>query len=299
MGDRGLYSEGIEEDLRFHQKVLGLLELVKFPHTVFSLPFAMMSTFLAADGVPGIKALLLILAALVMARNCAMGFNRLADAQYDSTNPRTKQWYILQHRVGRLTFLTFTLVSALFFVGSSWALNQLTFLLSPVALVVIIGYSYTKRFTSLSHFFLGTALALAPLGAWVAVRGSFDVTPCLLALSVLLWTAGFDIIYACQDVEHDKRMGLYSLPKNLGTKNALRLSSFLHLLMVGVLLLLASYAGLGRIYLAGVFVTAVLLFYEHSLVKPEDLSRINVAFFTVNGFISLALMATTLLDIFL
>jgi 4-hydroxybenzoate polyprenyltransferase len=295
MGHNRLYPGGLE----FYQKALTLLELVKFPHTIFSLPFALMSAFLAADGMPGLRELLLILAALVMARNSAMGFNRLADTHYDSTNPRTRQWYVLQLQVGRPTLLTFTLVSALLFVGLSWALNRLTFLLSPVALAVILGYSYTKRFTGLSHFFLGTALALAPLGAWVAVRGSFDVTPCLLALAVLLWTAGFDIIYACQDVEHDVKMGLYSLPKNLGIRNALYVSSLLHLLMVIVLFLLASYAGLGKIYLAGVGLTAALLFYEHSLVRPEDLSKINVAFFTMNGLISLGLMATTLLDIFL
>lgn len=285
--------------LSLSEKLVGLLELVKFPHTIFSLPFAVMSAFLAADGMPSTREFLLILGALVMARNCAMGFNRLADAEYDSTNPRTRQWYILQHQIGRTTLLAFTLASALFFMGFSWALNWLTFLLSPVALAVVIGYSYTKRFTSFSHFFLGMALALAPLGAWVAIRGRFDVTPCLLALAVLLWTAGFDIIYACQDVEHDQRMGLHSLPKTLGIKNALRFSSLLHLLMVVVLFLLASLAGLGRIYMAGVCLTAVLLFYEHSLVKLEDLSSINLAFFTVNGFISLALMATTLADIFL
>ncbi|HHT9152453.1 MAG TPA: UbiA-like polyprenyltransferase [Candidatus Hypogeohydataceae bacterium YC40] len=292
--------EGVERtQLSFPEKLVGLLELVKFPHTIFSMPFALMSTFLAADGLPGIRELLLILAALVMARNCAMGFNRLADTQYDSTNPRTKRWYILQYQVGRRTLLAFTLASALLFVGFSWALNWLTFLLSPVALLVIIGYSFTKRFTNLSHFFLGTALALAPLGAWVAIRGSFDVVPCLLALAVLLWTAGFDIIYACQDVEHDQRVGLNSIPKSLGTENGLRLSSLLHFLMIAVLLILAGYAGLGKIYLGGVCFTAVLLFYEHSLVKPGDLSRINVAFFTVNCFISLALMVATLLDIFL
>jgi 4-hydroxybenzoate polyprenyltransferase len=285
--------------LSLSEKLVGLLELVKFPHTIFSLPFAVMSAFLAAEGLPGTREFLLILGALVTARNSAMGFNRLADVQYDSTNPRTKQWYLLQHQVGRSTLWGFTLVSASFFMGFSWALNWLTFLLSPVALLVIIGYSYTKRFTSLSHFFLGTALALAPLGAWVAVRGEFDVAPYLLALAVLLWTAGFDIIYACQDVEHDQRMGLHSIPRRLGMKNALRFSSFLHLLMVVVLFLLAGYAGLGGIYLAGVGLTAVLLFYEHSLVRLEDLSRINLAFFTVNGFISLALMAATLLDIFL
>ncbi len=286
------------EELSLSNKFFSLLELVKFPHTIFSLPFAIMSAFLAADGLPGMREFLLILGALITARNCAMGFNRLADTQYDSTNPRTKQWYVLQLQVGRTTLLIFTLASALLFVGFSWALNWLTFVLSPIALLVVLGYSYTKRVTSLSHFVLGTALALAPLGAWVAIRGSFDVAPVLLALAVLLWTAGFDIIYSCQDVEHDRQMGLWSLPKRLGTKNALRLSSLLHLLMLAVLFLLGSYGGLGKIYQAGVCLTALLLFYEHSLVKPEDLSKINVAFFTVNGFISLGLMGATLLDIY-
>lgn len=281
------------------EKFLTLLGLIKFPHTIFSLPFAVMSAFLAAGGLPAQRELLLILGALVMARSCAMGFNRLADLEYDSTNPRTQRWALMQELVGRKALWVFTLACALAFVALSWALNRLTLYLSPVALAVIFGYSYTKRMSSLSHFFLGLALALAPLGAWVAIKASFAVAPCLLALAVLLWTAGFDIIYACQDVEHDRRMGLYSVPKNLGIERALAISSILHLLMVVVLVLLVRYADLGMVYLLGVCATAGLLFYEHTLVKPDDLSRVNVAFFTVNGFISLALMSATLVDIFL
>lgn len=295
-GNKRVYPEGVR-DLGFYERALGLFELIKLPHAIFSVPFAVMSAFLAADGVPALKQLVLILGALVMARNCAMGFNRLADFQYDSANPRTKQWTVLQMELGRPTLWAFTVGSALCFVLFAAALNRLTLYLSPAALAVVMLYSYTKRLSNLSHFILGLALALAPLGAWVAIRASLDVVPCLLAAAVLLWTAGFDIIYSCQDVEHDTRMGLHSIPRTLGIKNALRLSLMLHVLMLGLLLLLTEYAGLGNIYLSGVCVTAALLFYEHSLVKPDDLSRVNVAFFTINGFISLALMAFTLVDI--
>jgi 4-hydroxybenzoate polyprenyltransferase len=258
-----------------------------------------MSAFLAADGMPTLKQLVLILAALVMARSCAMGFNRLADFQYDATNPRTRKWTVMQMELGRSTLWAFTLSCALLFVVFAAALNTLTLYLSPVALAVVMLYSYTKRLSSASHFILGLALALAPLGAWVAIRASFDVAPCLLAAAVLLWTAGFDVIYSCQDVEHDTRVGLHSIPKMLGIRNALRVSLTLHVLMVVILLLLTRYADLGNVYLLGVFITAALLFYEHTLVRPDDLSRVNVAFFTVNGLISMALMAFTLIDIFI
>src|SRR3989338_451129 len=294
--NREAYSEGVR-NLGLCERTLGLLELIKFPHTVFSVPFAVMSAFLAADGTPTLRQLLLILGALIAARSCAMGFNRLADFSYDATNPRTKKWTVLQMELGHSTLWAFTLVCALCFAVLAAALNELTFYLSPVALAVILLYSYTKRLSSASHFILGLALALAPLGAWVAIRAGFDVAPCLLAAAVLLWTAGFDIIYSCHDVEHDIRMGLHSIPKRLGIKNALRVSLLLHILMLAVLLLLTRYAELGNVYLLGVCTTAALLFYEHSLVRPDDLSKVNVAFFTVNGCISLALMVFTLTDI--
>jgi 4-hydroxybenzoate polyprenyltransferase len=296
--DKGVDSKAAG-GLGFYEKILTLLDLIKFPHTIFSVPFAVMSAFLAADGMPTLKQLVLILAALVMARSCAMGFNRLADFQYDATNPRTRKWTVMQMELGRSTLWAFTLSCALLFVVFAAALNTLTLYLSPVALAVVMLYSYTKRLSSASHFILGLALALAPLGAWVAIRASFDVAPCLLAAAVLLWTAGFDVIYSCQDVEHDTRMGLHSIPKMLGIRNALRVSLALHVLMVVVLLLLTRYADLGNVYLLGVFITAALLFYEHTLVRPDDLSRVNVAFFTVNGLISMALMAFTLIDIFI
>ncbi|MEE9487131.1 MAG: UbiA-like polyprenyltransferase [Candidatus Brocadiales bacterium] len=296
--DKGVDSKAAG-GLGFYEKILTLLDLIKFPHTIFSVPFAVMSAFLAADGMPTLKQLVLILAALVMARSCAMGFNRLADFQYDATNPRTRKWTVMQMELGRSTLWAFTLSCALLFVVFAAALNTLTLYLSPVALAVVMLYSYTKRLSSASHFILGLALALAPLGAWVAIRASFDVAPCLLAAAVLLWTAGFDVIYSCQDVEHDTRVGLHSIPKMLGIRNALRVSLTLHVLMVVILLLLTRYADLGNVYLLGVFITAALLFYEHTLVRPDDLSRVNVAFFTVNGLISMALMAFTLIDIFI
>ncbi len=296
--DKGVDSRAAG-GLGFYEKILTLLDLIKFPHTIFSVPFAVMSAFLAADGMPTLKQLVLILAALVMARSCAMGFNRLADFQYDATNPRTRKWTVMQMELGRSTLWAFTLTCALLFVVFAAALNTLTLYLSPVALAVVMLYSYTKRLSSASHFILGLALALAPLGAWVAIRASFDVAPCLLAAAVLLWTAGFDVIYSCQDVEHDTRTGLHSVPRRLGIRNALRVSLTLHVLMVVILLLLTRYADLGNVYLLGVFITAALLFYEHTLVKPDDLSKVNVAFFTVNGLISMALMAFTLIDIFI
>ena len=280
------------------KKFTSILELIKFQHTIFSFPFAIMSAFLAASGVPGMKQLLLILAALVTARSAAMSFNRLVDTHYDIYNPRTAYRVTLQKQIGRKNVWIFTILCCALFITCAWLLNRLAFYMSPLAIIIIFGYSYTKRFTNLSHFVLGLALALSPIGAWVGIRGTLTTTPFLLALAVVLWTAGFDIIYACQDFEHDIKSGLYSIPKKLGIKTALMLSGILHLLMVFVLLLLTRYTDLGVIYTIGVCVIAALLFYEHSLVKPKDLSRINIAFFTVNGIISIGLMGVTLIDIF-
>lgn len=258
-----------------------------------------MSAFLAANGgMPGVKQLLLILGALVMARSAAMSFNRLIDTSYDIHNPRTAYRVTLQERIGRKNVWVFTIFCIIAFITCAWLLNRLAFYMSPLAIIVIFGYSYTKRFTHLSHFFLGLALALSPIGAWIGIRGALSTPPFLLALAVVLWTAGFDIIYACQDLEHDRKLGLYSIPKRLGIKRALILSTVLHLLMVLVLLILPRYTDLGIIYLVGVFIITALLFYEHSLVTHRDLSKINMAFFTVNGIISMGLMGITLIDIF-
>ncbi|MBI5678429.1 MAG: UbiA family prenyltransferase [Planctomycetes bacterium] len=280
------------------QKITTLLNLIKFSHTIFSFPFAVMSAFLAAGGMPGIKQLLLIIAALVTARSAAMSFNRLVDTHYDVNNPRTTYRVALQKKIGRTNMWIFTILCVALFILCAWLLNRLALYMSPLAILIVFGYSYTKRFTHLSHFVLGLALALSPIGAWVGIQGTLAVTPFLLACAVVLWTAGFDIIYACQDVEHDVKSGLHSIPRRLGIKGALILSGILHLFMVGILLLLPRYTSLSSIYSIGVYIVAALLLYEHSLVKPKDLSRVNTAFFTVNGIISMGLMGVTLIDIF-
>jgi 4-hydroxybenzoate polyprenyltransferase len=257
-----------------------------------------MSAFLAAGGMPGIKQLLLIIAALVTARSAAMSFNRLVDTHFDIHNPRTSYQVTLQKEIGRIHIWIFTIICAMLFVAFAWLLNWMAFFMSPLAIAIIFGYSYTKRFTHCSHFVLGIALALSPIGAWIGIVGSVTPAPFLLALAVVLWTAGFDIIYACQDLEHDIKSGLHSIPKRLGMRKALILSGILHLFMVLTLLVLTKYSHLGVIYFSGVCVVAALLFYEHSLVKPNNLSKINTAFFTVNGIISMGLMGVTLIDIF-
>ncbi len=278
-------------------KLSTILRLIKFSHTIFSLPFAVMSAFIAAGGVPEIRKLFLIFGALIMARSCAMSFNRLVDAKYDILNPRTSYRIQLQNNIGRKNLWFFTITCTILFIVFAGMLNRLSLLISPLALMVIFGYSYTKRFTSISHFVLGLSLALSPIGAWIAITGGITITPVILALAVLLWTAGFDIIYACQDLEPDKKTELYSIPKKMGIKNSLRLSSMLHVFMAIVLFLFMYFANLGFVYLGGVIFVSIMLIYEHSLIKPHDLSKINLAFFTVNGFISMLLMAVTLVDV--
>lgn len=280
------------------KKITSILDLIKFSHTIFSFPFAVMSAFLAAGGMPGLKQLLLILAALITARSAAMSFNRLVDTSYDIHNPRTAYRVELQKKIGTGSVWVFTILCVILFVFCAWLLNRLAFFMSPLAILIIFGYSYTKRFTHFSHFVLGLALGLSPIGAWVGIQGTLTATPFLLGLAVVLWTAGFDIIYACQDLEHDIKSGLYSIPKKLGIKRALILSAVLHLFMIVVLLAVSRYTDLGIMYTIGVCIVAALLVYEHALVKPKDLSKISTAFFTVNGIISVGLMGITLLDIF-
>ena len=278
-------------------KFYSILKLIKFSHTIFSLPFAVMSAFIGAEGMPGIRQLLLILGSLVVARSCAMSFNRLVDAGYDIGNPRTSYRIQLQGIIGKANLWFFTISCTLLFIVLAGMLNRLCLLISPLALLIIFGYSYTKRFTNLSHLVLGLSLALSPIGAWIGVTGEIDIAPFILALAVLLWTAGFDIIYACQDLEHDIKSGLYSIPKKMGIKNSLILSSVLHFLMVIVLFLFMYFAKLNFVYFGGVCIVSIMLVYEHSLIKPHDLSKISLAFFTVNGIISMILMVATLADV--
>ncbi|MCE2395437.1 putative 4-hydroxybenzoate polyprenyltransferase [Candidatus Poribacteria bacterium] len=279
------------------RKIKIILDMIKFEHTVFMLPFAIMSAFIASDGLPALDKFAWILVAMVGARSCAMAFNRLADAEIDKANPRTSMRAIPAGLIAKGAVWAFTLVSAALLMFAAYNLNPLAFALSPVALVVIMGYSYTKRFTSFSHLWLGISLSIAPIGAWIAIKGQFDWTPTLLGLAVLLWAAGFDIIYACQDFDFDRKHRLYSIPAKFGIRPALWISSVLHVVMITVLLGVTLLTNLGVVYLVGVGIVIVILVYEHAIVKPHDLSRVNLAFFTLNGMVSLVLMALSVVDL--
>lgn len=281
------------------KKLKIILEMIKFEHTIFALPFAIMSAFIAAEGLPPLSKLGWILVAMVGARSCAMAFNRLADAEIDSENPRTAMRAIPAGLITKGAVWGFTLISAGLLVFAAWRLNLLALALSPVALAVIMGYSYTKRFTALSHLWLGLALSISPVGAWIAITGRFDWTPIILCCVVLLWTAGFDIIYACQDVNFDRKHGLHSIPARLGIRWALWVSSALHVVAVFLLFCIPLFTKMGHFYFVGVWIVVFIFIYEHAIVKPNDLSRVNLAFFTLNGMISLVLMALSITDILL
>ena len=274
-----------------------IFKLIKFSHTIFSFPFAVMSAFIAAGGMPEIRKLLLIIGALVMARSCAMSFNRLVDAKYDIHNPRTAYRIQLQDMIGKTNLWFFTISCTILFIVCAGMLNRLSLIISPLALMVIFGYSYTKRFTNFSHIVLGLSLSLSPIGAWIGITGRIDAAPFVLAFAVLLWTAGFDIIYACQDLQHDIKTKLHSIPKMMGIKNSLILSSVLHFFVVITLFVFMYFTNLKYVYFGGVVFVGLMLIYEHTLIKPHDLSKINLAFFTVNGIISMILMVATIVDI--
>ncbi len=260
--------------------------MIKWEHSVFALPFAICGAMLAAGGLPTWRQVAWIVVAMVSARSAAMAFNRLADASIDATNPRTANRAL---PVGLLTpaFVSaFVLVACGVFVLAASQLNRLTLMLSPVALAVILLYSYSKRFTRWSHLFLGFALGIAPSAAWIAVRGSLDPRILLLTAAVTFWVGGFDVIYACQDYDYDRSHGLHSLPSYLGIKDAFVVARLFHIVMLGLLVALVVVFGLGKLAIAGVVVVAALLLYEHSLVRHDDLSKLNAAFFTMNGVIS-------------
>ncbi len=267
--------------------------MIRFSHSVFALPFALTAAVLAAreGGITGGQVFWIVVA-MVAARSAAMGFNRLVDQAIDARNPRTAGRELPRGVLSRGEVVGFVALSSGVFVLAAWMLNPLCLALSPVALAIVLGYSYTKRLTAASHLVLGLALAVAPLGAWLAVRGRFDAVPVVLALAVLLWVAGFDTIYACQDAEFDRREGLHSLPARVGVARALVLARRMHL--VAVLLLLSLYwlAGLPPLYLLGVCGVAALLAWEHSLVRADDLSRVMQAF-NLNGWVSLGYFAIT------
>ena len=262
------------------------LEMIKWEHSIFALPFALCGAMLAAGGFPNLHQLVWIIVAMVAARSAAMAFNRLADASLDAANPRTRTRALPAGHLTATFVTTFVLVSSVVFVLASAQLNRLTLWLSPVALAILLLYSYTKRFTRWSHLVLGLALGIAPAAAWIAVRGSLDWRILLLTGAVMFWVGGFDVLYACQDYEFDCQAGLHSVPRFLGISRALWVARGFHLIMLVLLVALLAVFGLGKIALAGVVVVAALLAYEHSLVSSDDLSKLNAAFFTMNGVIS-------------
>ncbi len=269
------------------------LEMIKIEHTLFALPFAFLGAVLAANGIPSATQTLWITLAMVGARSTAMAFNRIADREYDARNPRTSTRAIPAGDLSVGFVLVFTIVGAGLFLFAASMLNRLTLVLSPVALASIVLYSYTKRWTLQSHLVLGWCLAIAPTGAWIAVRGSIDSpAPLLLSLLVMLWTAGFDVLYACQDYQFDRREGLHSIPARFGISQSLWISRLLHVGAFAALVALYFVTHLGLLAVVGLVATGALLVYQHTLVRADDLSRLNAAFFTTNAFVSVILFVT-------
>ena len=267
--------------------------MIKFEHTLFALPFAFLGAILAASGLPTWRQLLWITVAMFGARSAAMTFNRIVDRDIDAKNPRTAGRELPSGKLSVGFAWAFLYVSIGVFLLASYSLNWLTFALSPVALICVLGYSYAKRFTAAAHILLGLALAISPSAAWIAVRGSLsDEIPLLLSLMVLMWTAGFDVLYACQDFEFDKRSGLYSIPARFGIAQSLWIARLFHFQAFIVLLILYLVSGLGSLALGGVVAVGLLLIYQHTLVKANDLSKMNAAFFTTNAFVSILLLLT-------
>jgi len=271
-------------------RIRTVLEMIKFEHSVFALPFALVGALLAARegrSLPSWRQIFWIVVAMVGARSAAMTMNRIADIEYDRRNPRTANRALATGELSIGFAWMFTIIASAVFVLAAWQLNPLALKLSPVALAILFFYSYTKRFTAWSHFVLGFCLGISPAAAWIAIRGSLDARMLILCAAVTLWVGGFDVLYACQDVEFDKSAGLHSIPKKLGIAKALVFARAMHVVMVALLLWLAWSFRLAWPAWVGIGVVAALLAYEHSLVKPNDLSKMNAAFFTVNGYISL------------
>jgi 4-hydroxybenzoate polyprenyltransferase len=280
-------------------KVRTTLEMIKFEHSVFALPFALTGALLAARGCPSLRQLFWLIVAMLGARSAAMTFNRITDVELDALNPRTKMRALPAGQLSLRFAAGFTAVSCALLVLAAYELNPLAFKLSPGALAVLLGYSYTKRFTWLSHLVLGTCLGMSPVAAWIALGGGIKASILVLGAAVACWVAGFDIIYACQDVEFDRQRCLHSLPGRYGIPAALGASAALHLLMLALLVEVARLERLGWMAFLGLGAVAALLAYEHALVRPSDLSRVNAAFFTVNGYISLLFFGTWAADVLL
>jgi len=273
------------------------LEMIKWEHSIFALPFALTGAVLAANGWPSLLVLLWIVVCMVSARSAAMAFNRLVDSDIDAVNPRTAMRALPKGELSRGFVLSFTvLASGLFLLGAAM-LNRLTLELAPFALAIVLAYSYMKRVTRWSHLVLGLALGIAPAAAWVAVRGTIAPRALLLTAIVILWVGGFDVLYACQDFEHDRKVGLNSVPQAFGIEGAFWIARVMHLGMAALLFVLLHVFGLGMIALVGVAIVLVLLAYEHSIISPKDLRRMNAAFFTLNGVISVVFFVAVAADV--
>ncbi len=277
-------------------KISVYLRMIRFSHSVFALPFAFTAAMIAASGIPELRQVIWIVVAMVGARSGAMGLNRIIDRKIDSANPRTAGREIPRGAISVFEAALLVLVSFIFFELAAYMLNPLCLKLSPIAIAVLILYSYTKRFTWMSHFVLGLSISAAPLGAWIAVKGTFDFGILPLVFSVIFWLAGFDVLYALQDVDFDRKYGLYSIPKRFGIGKSIYFSRIFHVISFFLLVANGMIFQMGLFYWTGMFVTAGLFLYEHSLIKEDDLSKLDIAFFNMNGYISVTIFVFTLMD---
>jgi len=273
------------------------LEMIKWEHSIFALPFALTGAMLAANGWPTLRVLGLIILCMVAARSAAMAFNRLVDAKLDAANPRTAMRALPTGQLSEGFVMAFTIVASCVFLLCAALLNRLTLECAPFALAIVLAYSYMKRITRWSHLVLGLALGIAPAAAWIAVRGTFAPRAALLTAIVILWVGAFDVLYACQDFEHDRKVGLFSIPATFGLEGAFWIARTMHLAMIGLLFVMVHVFGLGTIALAGMCVVVVLLAYEHSIISPRKLTRMNAAFFTLNGIISVVFFMSVAVDV--
>ena len=283
--------------MSFAKDITATLEMIKWEHSIFALPFALTGAMLAAHGLPTRHQLLWIVICMVSARAAAMAFNRLVDERIDAANPRTASRALPAGLLSRNFVTLFIVVSCIVFVLGAWQLNRLALWLSPAALLIVLGYSYTKRFTSFSHLVLGLALGIAPSAAWIAVAGALDPRIIILTIAVMLWVGGFDVLYACQDVEFDRLHGLFSIPRTFGVPRALFIARILHVQAWILLALIVVVFSLGKIAIVGIGVVGMLLAYEHSLVNAKDLSKLNAAFFTMNGVIAVVFFGFVAADL--
>jgi 4-hydroxybenzoate polyprenyltransferase len=291
-----ILSKGLPAMTLFN-RIKIFLEMIKFAHTIFALPFAFTAAVLAARGLPTVYQTFWIVVAMVGARTAAMGLNRIIDSEIDAKNPRTSSRAIPAGLIGKGTVFSFVMIGILLLFYAAYSLNTLCLYLSPLILFFLVLYSYCKRFTALAQIVLGITIAFAPLGAWVAIQGRIEQPAILLAGSVVFWLAGFDTLYALQDLEFDRAHGLHSIPVRLGVNGSLWIARIFHLVMLGLMVALHGAMNLGSFFLVGVGITALLLFYEHWLLRSGDLSKLDMAFFNMNGYISINIFVFTLIDV--